>query len=199
MSRLITTLTLSIDESQAHIRSGLATDTNGFLLNVVPPKSLSTGLSEDAPVRKDSAVYVSLSSYSLVKQHDGDNPSFGHSGFPEPAMQARHSPERIFSLADCKQREPRTVASPCGAAVLVLGLYSGGPGPVSTPSETNCRLKSKCFDFRRHGCHRRLISAKNTADSNDLGGGAPCRSLPGAATRPDTGLVRGTRSADDGV
>ena len=36
---------------------------------------------EGPEARKDSAAYVSLSSYSLVKEHDGKNPSFGRPVF----------------------------------------------------------------------------------------------------------------------
>jgi len=44
------------------------------LINVGPPKSrLAPARRPDA--RKDSAAYVSLSSYSVVKQHDGETPS----------------------------------------------------------------------------------------------------------------------------
>jgi hypothetical protein len=46
----------------------------GSLINVGPPKSrLAPARRPDA--RKDSAAYVSLSSYSVVKEHDGETPS----------------------------------------------------------------------------------------------------------------------------
>jgi hypothetical protein len=42
------------------------------LENVVPPSLFGSLLPKDRQARKDSAAYVSLSSYSLVKEHDGE-------------------------------------------------------------------------------------------------------------------------------
>jgi len=86
--------------------------------NVVPPKSRRLSIRRP-PVRKDSAAYVSLSSYSLVKEPDRGTLSSGHVGLPPWWPRRREiRQERIFPQSAIERTEVNFGAA-CGSAALV--------------------------------------------------------------------------------
>ena len=105
-------------------------------------------------LRKDSAAYVSLSSYSLVKEHDGADRSSGPVTFTPWPTQTRHSPKRM-RLWNCEQRRRGKSGVASGGAALVWEAYIGGTlRTVNTRSRTNF--------LRRHSA---LCASRNVIGS----------------------------------
>lgn len=106
------------------------------LINVVPPKSLVRFAGPwTGRTRKGSAVYVSLSSYSLVKEHGDGSPMSGSDTLSALENRSnRRSGEASFS-----QKEPRAKDTiVCGGAALVVRIYRQAPEGCQQSSFARC-------------------------------------------------------------
>ena len=82
--------------------------------------SYGLAIREEDQARKDSAVYVSLSSYALVKEHDGNHRS--PIGFRHRATQKRDSPKRIWPYLLRAEKAEGTGAARRGTALVVRAI-----------------------------------------------------------------------------
>ena len=87
-------------------------------MNVVPPKSHSAYRSEDRQARKDSAAYVSLSSYSLVKQRGAEHRRIDSR---RSSTRRRTIAEAMCRPVDCV-REREGYPAPLGTAFRVTAI-----------------------------------------------------------------------------
>ncbi len=145
-------------------------------MNVVPPKSHSACPPEGEQARKDSAAYVSLSSYSLVKQHD-DGSSFGPA-FADPARDVRPSPRR--------SAVPRTASRKRGGNPVPLGTASRVVAYIGAPF-------AGCQHWRQKKLRRQIRNvspaAMNRSDTVLAGSIWDCQAgLISAKNDRDTGL-----------
>ena len=123
-SRPITTLTCLLTSSQAFPRAAprekhserFGLKKRRYRRSLVSALPVPEG---PAKARKDSAAYVSLSSYSLVKEHDG-KPHRPNARLP-PSVHADETFAKANSVTTCS-REPRVnLRAACGGAALVVG------------------------------------------------------------------------------